>query len=247
MKNSANAKSNLDGNINENSFITVLGIGGCGCNIVNSIYKQKIIGVDCVVCDTDFQTLENSNVPLKIQLEVSTTSGHGTDLDPKKGYEAAMEAISEIEKIIGENTKIIFLIAGLGGGTAMWALPAIAKTIREKGIFTGAIVTAPFALEGAKRIQNSLDSAKILKHQVDDFLLLENNKLQKKFGNLGFKSCFSKMDEIYIKTIEAVSEIIVGKDNLVDISKIPISEIGFLESEKVFGSVDEITLNEWQL
>lgn len=246
MKNSTIVKSNLDDNMNKNSSITVLGIGGCGCNIVNSIYKQKIIGVDCVVCDTDFQNLKNSNVPFKIKLGVSTTCGPGTDLDPKIGYEAVMEAKSEIEKIIGENTKIIFLIAGLGGGTGTWALPAIAKTIREKGIFTVAIVTTPFVFEGAKRIQSSIDSAKMLKHQVDDFLLLENNKLQQKFGNSSFKNSFSKMDEIYIKTIEAVSEIIVGKDNLVDISKIPISEIGFLESEKVFGSVDEITLNAWQ-
>ncbi|NRT16963.1 cell division GTPase FtsZ [Flavobacterium sp. 28A] len=132
----------------------------------------------------------------------------------------------------------MFLIAGYGGETATLALPFIAEIIRQKVIITAAFVITPFAFEGEKRYQFAFDNAQNLKDQVDDFLLLDNNKVRKKYGNISTKASLSKMDEIIIKTIEVVSEILEKNKGFEDISKIPISEIGFREYQKVFGNVD---------
>ena len=234
MKSATDVKLNLNDTINNNSLIIVVGIGGCGCNIVNAIYEQNISGVDCVVFDTNLQTLKSSNLPIKIRLETASATGLAINADTKINYEAVT---NQIDKVVTKSTKIVFLIAGYGGETATLALPFIGEIIRQKGIFTAAFVITPFAFEGEKRNQYAFDSAQKLKYQVDDFLLLDNNIVREKYGNISTKSSLAKMDEIIIKTIEAVSEILDKKGQFEDISKIPISEIGFREYQKVFRSV----------
>lgn len=234
MKSATDVKSNLNGTIYNNSPITVIGIGGCGCTIVNAIYEQNIKGVNCVAFDTNLQTLKSSNLPIKIRLKTALVTGLAINADTKINYEAVT---NQIDKVVTKSTKIVFLIAGYGGETSTLALPLIGEIIRQKGIFTAAFVITPFAFEGEKRNQFAFDSAQKLKYQVDDFLLLDNNIVREKYGNIRTKSSLAKMDEIIIKTIEAVSGILDKNEQFEDISKIPISEIGFREYQKVFGNV----------
>lgn len=192
----------------KSSIIKVFGVGGGGTNAVNYMYNQGIIGVDFVVCNTDSQALNNSPVPTKIQLGVSITEGLGAGANPEIGEQAAIEALDQIEEVLNINTKMIFITAGMGGGTGTGAAPIIAKCARELEILTVGIVTVPFKFEGEKRIEFADMGLEKLRHNVDSLIVINNNKLRELYGNLGYKAGFAKSDEILSNAAKGIAEII---------------------------------------
>lgn len=193
---------------NKSSIIKVFGVGGGGTNAVNYMYNQGIIGVDFVVCNTDSQALNNSPVPTKIQLGISITEGLGAGANPEIGEQAAIEALEQIEEVLNINTKMIFITAGMGGGTGTGAAPIIAKCARELEILTVGIVTIPFKFEGEKRIEFAEMGLEKLRHNVDSLIVINNNKLRELYGNLGYKAGFAKSDEILSNAAKGIAEII---------------------------------------
>ena len=166
------------------SIIKVIGVGGGGSNAVNHMYRQGIKGVEFVICNTDAQALEVSPVPTKIQLGSSLTEGRGAGSIPEVGRNAAIENIEDIRKILFENTRMVFITAGMGGGTGTGAAPIIAQTAKEMGILTVGIVTIPFDFEGKKRKQQADEGIEALKNSVDTILIMRNEQLRAMFGNL---------------------------------------------------------------
>ncbi len=193
---------------NQSSVIKVIGLGGGGSNAVNYMYEQGIRGVDFVVCNTDAQALNNSPVPLKIQLGVTLTEGLGAGANPEVGENAAMESIEEIEGILEKNTKMIFITAGMGGGTGTGAAPIVAKVAKEMGILTVGIVTIPFSFEGNTRMLQAEKGVEALRENVDSLIVINNNKLREVYGNLGFKAGFSKADEVLATASRGIAEVI---------------------------------------
>jgi cell division protein FtsZ len=174
----------FDLNQENSAIIKVIGVGGGGSNAVNHMYKQGIKGVDFIVCNTDQQSLDISPVPLKIVLGASLTKGRGAGSLPEVGRNAAIETIEDIKKILGNNTEMIFITAGMGGGTGTGAAPVIAKAARELGILTVGIVTIPFGFEGKKRKAQADAGLEALKQNVDTLLVISNDKLREIYGNL---------------------------------------------------------------
>jgi cell division protein FtsZ len=172
------------------------------------MFKQGIKGVDFIVCNTDSQALENSAVPNKIQLGVTLTEGLGAGANPDVGQQSAIESISEIEKMLDSNTKMVFITAGMGGGTGTGAAPVIAQLAKERGILTVGIVTKPFQFEGKVRYEQALLGVEKLRKQVDSLIVINNNKLREVYGNLGFKAGFSKADEVLATASRGIAEVI---------------------------------------
>ncbi|MFN9582637.1 MAG: cell division protein FtsZ [Bacteroidota bacterium] len=199
---------NFDLPKDRSSIIKVLGVGGGGGNAVNHMYNQGIKGVDFVICNTDMQVLEKSPIPNKIQLGSGLTAGLGAGANPEKGKQAAMEAIEDIIDLLGVNTKMLFITAGMGGGTGTGAAPIIAKAARELDILTVGIVTTPFKLEGAKRKQNADEGIEILKKSVDCLLVINNDKLRELYGKLPMSQSFSNADNILTTAAKGIAEII---------------------------------------
>jgi cell division protein FtsZ len=195
---------------NRSSVIKVIGVGGGGGNAVNHMYDSGIKGVDFVICNTDSQALENSPIPNKIQLGVSLTEGLGAGADPKVGQEAAQESILEIEKLLETNTKMVFITAGMGGGTGTGAAPVIAKTAKDRGILTVGIVTHPFSFEGKNRQEQAERGIEELRSVVDSLVIINNNKLREVYGNLGFKAGFAKADEVLATAARGIAEVITN-------------------------------------
>jgi cell division protein FtsZ len=193
---------------NRSSVIKVIGVGGGGSNAVNHMYAAGINGVDFVVCNTDAQALENSRVPNKIQLGLSLTEGLGAGANPEVGEQAAEESISEISKILESSTKMVFITAGMGGGTGTGAAPVIAKKAKELGILTVGIVTSPFSFEGKVRQEQAAKGIEILRKGVDSLVVINNNKLRDVYGNLGFKAGFAKADEVLATAARGIAEVI---------------------------------------
>jgi cell division protein FtsZ len=193
---------------NQSNVIKVIGVGGGGSNAINHMFKQGIKGVDFIVCNTDSQALQNSPVPNKIQLGVSLTEGLGAGANPEVGQQSAIESISEIEKMLDINTKMIFITAGMGGGTGTGAAPVIAQLARERDILTVGIVTIPFQFEGKVRSDQALLGVEKLRKQVDSLIVINNNKLREVYGNLGFKAGFSKADEVLATASRGIAEVI---------------------------------------
>jgi cell division protein FtsZ len=193
---------------NRSSVIKVIGVGGGGSNAVNHMYAAGINGVDFVVCNTDAQALENSRVPNKIQLGLSLTEGLGAGANPEVGEQAAEESISEISKILESSTKMVFITAGMGGGTGTGAAPVIAKKAKELGILTVGIVTSPFSFEGKVRQEQAAKGIEILRNGVDSLVVINNNKLRDVYGNLGFKAGFAKADEVLATAARGIAEVI---------------------------------------
>lgn len=193
---------------NQSNVIKVIGVGGGGSNAINHMFKQGIKGVDFVVCNTDSQALQNSPVPNKIQLGVSLTEGLGAGANPEVGQQSAIESIAEIEKMLDTNTKMIFITAGMGGGTGTGAAPIIAKLAKERDILTVAIVTIPFQFEGKNRSDQALAGVDRLRKQVDSLIVINNNKLREVYGNLGYKSGYSKVDEVLATAARGIAEVI---------------------------------------
>tara|TARA_R110002050_G_scaffold78910_1_gene168716 strand:+ start:7298 stop:9325 length:2028 start_codon:yes stop_codon:yes gene_type:complete len=193
---------------NRSSVIKVIGVGGGGSNAVNHMYAAGINGVDFVVCNTDSQALENSPVPNKIQLGLSLTEGLGAGANPEVGEQSAEESISEITKILESSTKMVFITAGMGGGTGTGAAPVIAKKAKELGILTVGIVTSPFSFEGKVRQEQAEKGIEILRQGVDSLVVINNNKLRDVYGNLGFKAGFAKADEVLATAARGIAEVI---------------------------------------
>lgn len=193
---------------NQSNVIKVIGVGGGGSNAINHMYKGGIKGVDFIICNTDSQALENSTVPNKIQLGMNLTEGLGAGANPEVGQQAALESIEEIEKMLDTNTKMVFITAGMGGGTGTGAAPVIAQLSKERDILTVGIVTIPFQFEGKVRQEQALQGVDRLRRQVDSLIVINNNKLREVYGNLGFKAGFSKADEVLSTAARGIAEVI---------------------------------------
>ncbi len=193
---------------NQSNVIKVIGVGGGGSNAINHMFSQGIKGVDFVICNTDAQALENSPVPIKIQLGVSLTEGLGAGANPKVGEQSAVESMEEIRSMLTTNTKMIFITAGMGGGTGTGAAPIIAKMAKDMDILTVGIVTIPFQFEGKTRNDQAQIGVEKLRQNVDSLVVINNNKLREVYGNLGFKAGFSKADEVLATAARGIAEVI---------------------------------------
>ena len=198
----------LPQNNGTSSIIKVIGVGGGGSNAVNHMFKQGIKGVDFVVCNTDSQALEASPVDRKIQLGMSLTEGRGAGAKPEVGRNAALENIEDIKKILGDNTKMVFITAGMGGGTGTGAAPVIAATAKEMGILTVGIITIPFHFEGPKRKTYAHFGLEELSKTVDTLLVISNEKVRLLFGNLKMSEAFAKADDILTTAAKSIAELI---------------------------------------
>ncbi len=208
MSNSEFGSISFDLPKNQSNVIKVIGVGGGGSNAINHMFKQGIKGVDFIVCNTDSQALDNSSVPNKIQLGVNLTEGLGAGANPDVGQQSAIESIAEIEKMLDSNTKMVFITAGMGGGTGTGAAPVIAQLAKERDILTVGIVTLPFSFEGKVRQEQALIGIDKLRKQVDSLIVINNNKLREVYGNLGFKAGFSKADEVLATASRGIAEVI---------------------------------------
>ena len=193
---------------NKSNVMKVMGVGGGGSNAVNYMYKQGIKGVDFIVCNTDSQALEESPVPNKIQLGVNLTEGLGAGANPEIGKLAALESYEELKNLLETQTKMLFITAGMGGGTGTGAAPIIAEMAKEFDILTVGIVTIPFNFEGKNRELQAIKGIEKLKRSVDSLIIINNNKLREVYGNLGFKEGFSKADEVLATAAKGVAQVI---------------------------------------
>ncbi|MDW8849967.1 cell division protein FtsZ [Flavobacterium sp. MMLR14_040] len=208
MSNSEFGSISFDLPKNQSNVIKVIGVGGGGSNAINHMFKQGIKGVDFIVCNTDSQALQNSAVPNKIQLGVNLTEGLGAGANPDVGQQSAIESIADIEKMLDRGTKMVFITAGMGGGTGTGAAPVIAQLAKEREILTVGIVTIPFQFEGKVRQEQALLGIEKLRKQVDSLIVINNNKLREVYGNLGFKAGFSKADEVLATASRGIAEVI---------------------------------------
>lgn len=192
----------------QSNAIKVIGVGGGGSNAVNHMYDKQIHGVDFVICNTDSQALENSPIPNKIQLGAHLTSGLGAGSNPEIGAKSAAESIQEIQQMLSLHTKMVFITAGMGGGTGTGAAPIIAKIAKDMDILTVGIVTMPFAFEGKRRLKQAEEGVEELRKNVDSLIVINNNKLREVYGNLGFKAGFSKADEVLSTAAKGIAEVI---------------------------------------
>ncbi len=193
---------------NRSNVIKAIGVGGGGSNAINYMFNQGIKGVDFVICNTDAQALNNSGVPNKIQLGVNLTEGLGAGANPEVGSQSAIESTEDIKAMLNVNTKMIFITAGMGGGTGTGAAPVIAKMAREMDILTVGIVTTPFSFEGKIRNEQAQNGIETLREHVDSLIIINNNKLREVYGNLGFKAGFSKADEVLSTAAKGIAEVI---------------------------------------
>ena len=192
----------------KSSIIKVIGVGGGGGNAVNHMYNQGIVGVDFIICNTDAQALELSPIPNKVQLGASLTEGRGAGSMPEVGKNSAIESIDDVKELLGNTTKMIFITAGMGGGTGTGASPIIAQAARELGILTVGIVTTPFTFEGKRRKQQADDGLEAFKKHVDTLLVISNDKLREMYGNLTLSNAFAEADNILTTAAKGIAEII---------------------------------------
>jgi len=193
---------------NRPNIIKVIGVGGAGGNAVNHMFQMGIKDVDFVVCNTDYQALERSPIPLKIQLGPTLTEGRGAGNQPEVGRNAAIENIEEVKRHIGTDTKMVFVTAGMGGGTGTGAAPIIAQACREMGILTVGIVTLPFGFEGRKRANQAVSGLEELRSFCDTTLVISNDKVREIYGNLAFDKAFGKADDVLATAAKGIAEII---------------------------------------
>jgi cell division protein FtsZ len=192
----------------KSSIIKVIGVGGGGGNAVNHMYRQGITGVDFIICNTDAQALELSPIPNKVQLGASLTEGMGAGSMPEVGKNSAIENIDDIKRMLGANTKMLFITAGMGGGTGTGASPIIAKAAKEMDILTVGIITTPFSFEGKRRKTQAEEGLEEFKKYVDSYLVISNDRLREIFGNLTLGSAFAQADNILTTAAKGIAEII---------------------------------------
>ncbi|WP_159022599.1 cell division protein FtsZ [Formosa sp. L2A11] len=193
---------------NQSNVIKVIGVGGGGSNAINHMFQQGIKGVDFVICNTDAQALQNSGVPNKIQLGLDLTEGLGAGANPEIGAQSAIESHDDLKRMLDTNTKMIFITAGMGGGTGTGAAPIIAKMAKDLDVLTVGIVTMPFQFEGKMRNEQAQKGIEKLRNVVDSLIVINNNKLREVYGNLGFKAGFSKADEVLATAARGIAEVI---------------------------------------
>ncbi len=198
----------LDLPLVDSSIIKVIGVGGGGGNAVNHMYRQGITDVSFVVCNTDNQALRKSPVPIKIQLGADTTEGLGAGGNPEVARRAAEESIEKIQDLLKDNTKMVFITAGMGGGTGTGASPVVAKAAHDLGILTVGIVTIPFAFEGNMKIRQALEGVAALSEHVDAILVINNEKLKQIYPDLELSNAFAKADDVLTNAAKAIAEII---------------------------------------
>ncbi len=196
------------------SIIKVVGVGGGGGNAVNHMFRKGIAGVDFLVCNTDAQALLNSPVPVKVQLGVSLTEGRGAGNKPKRGEQAAIENLAEIRAVLETGTKMVFITAGMGGGTGTGAAPVIAQLAREMDILTIAVVTLPSIKEGRLRYDQAIEGIKKLQRFVDSLLVISNENLHKVYGDLPAREAFAEADNIVATAVKGCAEIITLHGNI---------------------------------
>ncbi len=199
---------NFDLPKDQSSIIKVIGVGGGGSNAVNHMFKQGIKGVDFIVCNTDSQALDISPVPIKVQLGQSLTEGRGAGSIPEVGKNAAIENLDELRAILEKNTTMVFITAGMGGGTGTGAAPVIARLAKEMGILTVGIVTVPFTFEGRKRMAQATDGLREMREAVDTLLVIRNDKLREIHGNLSLQQAFAEADDILTTAAKGIAEVI---------------------------------------
>ncbi len=235
------------------SIIKVIGVGGGGCNAVNHMFREGILGVEFVVCNTDAQSLEASPVMNKIQLGSSLTDGLGAGNDPTAGRNAAIESIEDIRELFNETTKMVFITAGMGGGTGTGAAPVIASVAREMDVLSVGIVTEPFSFEGAKRIKQAEEGIRELRKHVDSLIIICNDKLRQLYGSLKLKEAFARADNVLATAARGIAEIITVSGNVnVDFedvktvmkdSGVSIMGIGISDGENRALKAAELALN----
>lgn len=190
------------------SIIKVIGVGGGGSNAVNFMYRQGIKDVDFAICNTDYQALDNSEIPVKIQLGATLTEGLGAGSKPERGREAAIESLSQIEELLSKHTKMVFITAGMGGGTGTGAAPIIAQAAKERNILTVGIVTIPFKFEGPQRIKQAIAGLEEMQKVVDALLVIKNDRLSEIYGDLGISNAFAHADSVLAIAAKGIAEII---------------------------------------
>lgn len=193
---------------NRSSIIKVLGVGGGGSNAVNHMFRQGIKDVDFIVCNTDAQALAGSPVPVKVQLGATLTEGGGAGNKPDIGKKAALESLENLREILAVNTRMVFITAGMGGGTGTGAAPVIAKLAKDLGILTVAIVTIPFKNEGPRRVNHALEGIGELEKYVDSLLVINNEKIRQMYGDLRLSEAFAKADDVLAVAAKGIAEII---------------------------------------
>ena len=204
----SNEIMNFDLTVNTGSIIKVIGVGGGGGNAVNHMFRQGIRDVDFMVCNTDAQALINSPVPYKVQLGSSLTEGRGAGNKPETGRDSAIENIEDVKKVLQNNTKMVFITAGMGGGTGTGAAPVIAQAARELGILTVGIVTIPFRNEGRRRIKQAVEGIAAMESHVDSLLVINNERIREMYGDSKISDAFAKADNISTTAAKGIAEII---------------------------------------
>jgi len=199
---------NFDLPRDKSSIIKVIGVGGGGGNAVNHMFKQGITDVDFLICNTDAQAIKNSPIPNKIQLGETLTQGRGAGNKPEQGKQAAIESLDEITEILSHNTKMVFITAGMGGGTGTGAAPIIAEEAKDMGILTVGIVTLPFRFEGKRRMQQAIDGLNQMRTHVDSLLVINNEKLREMHGDLPLSQAFGRADNVLTVAAKGIAEII---------------------------------------
>lgn len=243
----------LDLPIANSSIIKVIGVGGGGGNAVNHMYKQGIADVSFVVCNTDNQDLVRSPVPIKVQLGKSITQGLGAGGRPEVARQAAEESLEDLKHMLSDNTKMVFITAGMGGGTGTGASPVVAKTAHEMGILTVGIVTIPFAFEGNLKIRQALEGVVSLSEYVDAILVINNEKLKLIYPDLNLSNAFAKADDVLTNAAKAIAEIITVpgyiNTDFADVStimrdgKVAIMNTGYASGEDRITKAIEDALN----
>lgn len=195
-------------NFQSKSIIKVIGVGGGGSNAVNHMFNRGIKDVEFVVCNTDAQALNASPVPTKLQIGINLTEGLGAGANPEKGREAALESREDIRELLANHTKMVFVTAGMGGGTGTGAAPVIAQISRDLGILTVGIVTAPFSFEGKKKIEQAKQGIDELRKYCDTLIIISNDKLREVYGNLSMSNAFAQADNILLTAAKSIAELI---------------------------------------
>ncbi|WP_448530063.1 cell division protein FtsZ [Raineya sp.] len=195
-------------NFQGKSIIKVIGVGGGGSNAVNHMFNRGIKDVEFVVCNTDAQALNASPVPTKLQIGINLTEGLGAGANPEKGREAALESREDIRELLANHTKMVFVTAGMGGGTGTGAAPVIAQISRDLGILTVGIVTAPFSFEGKKKIEQAKQGIDELRKYCDTLIIISNDKLREVYGNLSMSNAFAQADNILLTAAKSIAELI---------------------------------------
>ncbi len=199
---------------NQNSIIKVIGVGGGGSNAVNHMFRQGIKGVDFIVCNTDQQALDASPVPTRIALGASLTKGRGAGAIPEVGKNAAIENIEEIREILKNDTQMVFITAGMGGGTGTGAAPIIAQAAKEMGILTVGIITIPFGFEGKKRRELAEAGRQEMEKYVDTLIVIGNEKLREIYGNLKLSAAYAHADDVLTCAAKGIAEIITTPEKV---------------------------------